>query len=144
MYSYLISQMQRFNFTKRGYEAPTGLKPWLVKEKATSGIPFSVGEALAIRDYYFPGESLDKLFQEDNGSNALTEAEALQIISHTKYYSEVMPDLQDTIIKYIGEHVQRLSCNIGELALLALGLTIGRAAGVREERSRKKEEAVNG
>jgi len=144
MYSYLISQMQRFNFKKKGYEAPTGLKPWQIKDKASSGVPFSIGEALAIRDYYFPDENIEKLFREDNSCNVLTEAEALQIIGHTKYYGEVMPELQDIIAQYIGEHVQSLAWNMGERALLALGLAVGRAAGVREERSRRKEETVNG
>lgn len=144
MYSYLISQMRHFSFTKKGYDAPTGLKPWHVKEKASSGVPFSIDEALAIRDYYFSGENIDQLFREDNSCNALTEAEALQIIGHTKYYGEVMPELQDIIAQYIGEHVQSLAWNMGERALLALGLAVGRAAGVREERSRRKEETVNG
>jgi len=36
MYSYLISQMRHFNFTKKGYDAPTGIKPWheLVRYKS--------------------------------------------------------------------------------------------------------------
>lgn len=138
MYSHLIDKMRYMSDSKTGYTAPAGLHPWEVKSMAASGVPFTLQEAIAIRDWYFPGEPLEDLFQEDSAPGLLTMAEALRIVEHTRFTGCVMPEMQDIIFQYVKEKVQNICYDRGTQSLMAFCLAVGNAVGVRAERMRRK------
>ena len=139
MYSYLINRIDTFSQRRKGYEAPRGIHPYEVKSKAASGIPFTLEEAVQIRDHYFPGEPLEILFKKDAAEElSLTSAEIVRIMDHTRYWGDVMPVTMDLIIHYTKERIQNIHLDIGHMKALAFALMIGRAAGVKEEQARRK------
>lgn len=138
MYNYLAEKVQSVHDYKHYHKAPKGLLPWDVFRMATSGEAIPVSTAILIRDTYFPGESIEKLFEEAHDDSLLTLSEAGKIMRNTMP-GEVMPEIAGAIYNYVKSEVENPVTYRGQLWLLGLGLAIGRAAGVKEERSRKKE-----
>lgn len=135
MYSYLASRIVGASYRQRSKDR---LRPWAVHEKATSGEFFTVGEAQAIRDAYFPGESLEALFKEDQDTNALTVAEAMNIVQHTMP-GDVMPELVEAVWYRVTSTIENMPIGHGLICLMGWCAVIGRAAGVKEERARRKK-----
>ena len=138
MYSILADRINGYEAQRKSHGAPAELYPWDVFEMATSGAHIAIDKAIAIRDYYFPGESLEALFQRDDDSSVLTVAEAGRIMQNTAP-GEVMPEMQTAVYSYINSKIQRLLIDRANMSAMGWCLAIGRAAGVREERARCKQ-----
>ena len=117
--------------------SPKGLYAWDVFRMATSGEYIPIDTAIAIRNLYFPGDSLEELFQRCDDSTVLTVAEAGHIMQHT-VPGDVMPEMQDAVFEHIKNTVVGSFGGRGATYAMGWCLAIGRAAGVREERARKR------
>lgn len=133
MYSYLIKRMRNVH----GYiTKPADLWPDAVIRRALEDAPFPLDYALRIQREFFPGESLQELFRQDdtNGITDLTCAEAINIIHHT-FPCSVMPD--DVFIAcYIAfpEDWKRYW-----VMTVGGGYALGYAAGLRNLRAHAKK-----
>lgn len=65
MYQNLKAEMARRNLTKRDIAQRLNKKERVIRNRFNGRTPFTLPEAFAIRDAFFPGASLDYLFQRD-------------------------------------------------------------------------------
>lgn len=137
MYPVLAERIYSHECERADAEAPKGMRVRDVFRMATSGEHIPVCRAIAIRDLYFPGEPLESLFERDDGSGALTVAEAGHIMRHT-LPGMVMPEMADAVYHHITATVGCLRIDHAVFSAMGWCLAIGRAAGVREERARRR------
>lgn len=65
--SNLAAEMARFGVSAADFQAVLGCTDKTVRNKMSGATEFSVGEALKIRDTFFPGMRIEYLFaQQDN------------------------------------------------------------------------------
>lgn len=64
MYQNLQAEMARRNVTKRDIAQALHKDGRTIRNRFNGSAPFTIPEAFAIRDQFFPGVSLDYLFQD--------------------------------------------------------------------------------
>lgn len=64
MYQNLRAEMARKNLSKRDIAHRLNKKERVIRNRFSGRTPFTLPEAAAIRDQFFPGVSLDYLFQD--------------------------------------------------------------------------------
>ena len=74
MYQNLKAEMARKNLKKCDIARGLNKKERIIRNRFSGKTPFTLPEAVAIRDMFFPGVSLDYLFQGDGSLNASAQA----------------------------------------------------------------------
>ena len=69
MYENLKAEMARRNVSKRDIAQGLKKQARTIRNRFSGQTPFTIPEAFAIRDAFFPGASLDYLFQRDGAAD---------------------------------------------------------------------------
>lgn len=149
MYSRLIERMCKI--PRRQYEQyhDTDLNPREVISRAMRD-DITLSYAVRIHDTYFPNETLDEIFKEDEEAEChLTAADVVHVMERNRYYGAVIPEMVfNVIFRKIKTEIGDVSFRTGDMCmqawLYAAGVAEGKKAAhyVRKRMRGKKSAAT--